>query len=480
MKLHMLGALALLPLAAHATTWTVGSGKNFATPETIDWTKVKPGDTVLIYPGTYGSTKGTGNSMTLNGVVGSASLPITVKAYSTAPVLSSGINITGSTQYVTIAGLDVTRNALLYKYAAIVVQGNAHDVTLSQLKVHNAYVGIGFSGAGLRNRIEASEVYSSSTNGIGLDAYASTAIPDDANRSVLSGNNIHDNGGHGVEILSSYWRVEKNVVTNNGKRYGGTSGIHLFSRADVPGAVDCDRNVIVYNYVSLQHDTQAADGNGIQIDNFCDYNTVAWNVLWNSDGAGFSLLDGAYNQIYANTSYRNARASKSSGVVRGELIFTAYANLCSNPNVDSKYCNVPAGRSSNNVIYDNLTYSDQAAVPAIITNTEFTDPSRNSNAFYPNLYWNSASGGTMLSWQGKACNTAASIDSVTGLSAQGGGNLVELPKFVNTAAPGKGSDGLRLSAQPSNQGWVINPPQPDMLGTMPSSGIAWYGAYYTR
>ena len=36
---------------------------------------------------------------------------------------------------------------------------------------------------------------------------------------------IFDNGGHGVEFMARYGKIERNVVRNNGFRIPGTSGL---------------------------------------------------------------------------------------------------------------------------------------------------------------------------------------------------------------------------------------------------------------
>jgi hypothetical protein len=482
-KILSCASILILGLAhsqvARATTYTVGAGQNFTNPSSINWSQIVPGDTLIIYPGTYGDD-GKGNSLTISGVSGTAAAPIKIQAYSTAnrPVLTYGIELTNYSKYVYISGMDVSRPASLQAWAAVVVHGQSADTKLTDLKVHNSHVGVSFTQAGARNKIETSEVYSNVHHGI-------TAAPvagDTGNRSNISGNYVHDNGGHGIDITGSYWRVERNAVAKNGSGYGGTSGIHVFS-AQNPATSTCAYNEIFYNYTYGQYDSSQADGNGIQIDHFCDYNTVAFNVAWSNAGAGISLFVGKGDKIYSNTLRGNAtdlnRLSQP-GVWRGEMILGSLENVCANSDTAGtclSWITAQAGRSSDNAIYDNVIVSIQNSVPAINATPDFINPSRNTNNLYPNMYFNTGSGSD-LRWGSQDYYTAAQIDTATNLA--GGGNIVESPYFFDITNPKYGNDGLKLTKKPSKEGWVISPQVADMKFALPVTGSSYFGAYYTN
>jgi hypothetical protein len=467
---------------AWATTYPVGPGKTFATPEHIVWSSIHPGDTIVIYPGTYPSLLGTGNSMLVRGVVGTAANPITIQGSSATnlPVLNAGISIDGGSQYINISNLDVSRNPSTQQYAAIIVQGGSGNIVLSGLNVHNSFVGVQVTLAGLQNTLQNSQIFDNVMDGITPGPPSTSFVPDANHRSYILNNSVHDNGAHGIEVTGPFWNVQKNKITHNGVSVSGTSGIHVYSTTDVTGTYSCNNNQIAYNYVTTQQDPNGVDGNGIQIDDFCDYNTVAFNVVTGNAGAGVSVLDAEGNVIVANTSYSNAtdtgRVAKFPGVFRGELILGSMASLCTNSNVLASQCNVAGGRSSGNIVYDNIIVSGQLSVPGVLVSPDAAV--RNTNYLYPNLYYNlgSNSTGVQLLWDDVPYYTANTIDAVTGQASRGGGNLVELPYFVNAAAAD--SDGLNLSKKPSNEGWVIKPSVTDMLGAMPATGISYYGAYY--
>jgi len=464
-----------------AAVFSVGPGRYFATPEQIVWSDVHPGDIVMIYPGTYPSLLGTGNSLTINGVKGTAAEPIIVEASSATnmPKLDAGIVITGGSEYVTLSNLDVSRPRS-QTYAAVVVQGKAAHIVLSGLNVHSSFVGVEFTDPGLQNTLERSQVSGSVMHGVTAAPPDKSFVPDANHRSVMRANLIHDNGAHGIEITGPYWTVEHNHVTHNGITLHGTSGIHLFSTTDVSDTYGCNHDVISYNYVTAQQDLDGTDGNGIQVDDFCDDNTVSYNVLWANAGAGISVLDGKDNLLLANTSYMNAtdtgRAQKLPGVFRGEIILGSMANLCSNSDVLAADCHVAAGRSSNNVVQNNLVVSGQTAVPGIFVSPDAVV--RNTNYIRQNMYFNlgSSTAGIELLWDGAPHYEAATIDAATGQASRGGGSLVELPHFVAAATPG--TNGLDLSKKPSIDGAIITPALADLRGVVPVTGDSRFGAYY--
>jgi len=472
---------ALLSSPASATVFTVGADKTFATPEQIDWREVHPGDTVVIFPGTYPSRLGTGNSMVVNGVIGTAAKPITVEASSPTnmPKLNAGIEITGGSQYVTIKNLNVSR-PVTQQYAAVVVQGKAAHIVLSGLEVHNSYVGVQFTETGLQNVLQESQIYDNVQHGVTAAPPNTAFVPNAAHSSLMTGNTIHDNGAHGIEITGPYWNVEHNHLTHNGGAVHGTSGIHVYSTTDVAGTYGCNHNTISYNYVTSQQDLDGTDGNGIQIDDFCDDNSIAFNVVWANAGAGISILDAMGNTVFANTSYKNAtdtgRVHKYPGVFRGEIILGAMDDLCSNPDVLPAHCEVPAGRSSDNLVENNLVVSGQSDVPGVFVSSDAVK--RNTNYIYENMYHNlgSSTTGIELLWDYVPHYSAATIDEATGQSRRTGHSLVETPDFIAAATPG--TDGLALSRKPSLDGAIVTPAAHDIRGVLPEAGDSRFGAYY--
>lgn len=490
-RLPALLMLAGMATTAQATTWIIkpdctGLAHCFTHPQALyNWSAIAPGDVVQIAPDSAGtgwvSRVPGAAALSLDLARGTAGLHITVTAVGGAKVLQ-GVNVARS-QFVDLVGLDVSENRSGGN-AAITLQAGSADITVQASRIHDA-VGHGVnvtSTAGSRLHIGPDNgIYNNQYNGVnieasGLDAAnAEPSIGSDVYRNVISANGLH-----GVDVSASHWRVAQNQVLVNGLRAGGSSGIHLYSRSDQEGA-DCDANEVTYNHVTGQRDSTLYDGNGIQSDHFCDRNIIAFNVVWANAGAGISLIAGRGNIVAMNTLYNNATDQNraSTPALRGELIVASWADFCWNGYIDAASCKLPPGRSNGNLIFDNLIHSNQARVPALLLNAEAVDASRgNTQAIYPNLLFNSV-GGANLRWNERDYTNAADIDRITGLSAYGGGTMVEPPAFVDPNSPGPGAHGLRLKAMPSLQAWVLPAQMPDMQGKFAGPGAAYVGAYYT-
>ncbi len=494
--LRCMGAasLSLFSMWAQATTWSIrpvctGVSNCYTHPQDLTyWGAIAPGDTVLVYPpssgGAWVSRYPGAAALSIDLARGNAGNPITVQGVNGAMV-AQGLNISRS-QYLNVLGLDISENRFNADgsgRAAVTIQAGSSDIGVSANKIHQA-TGHGVSvasTAGPRIVIgPGNGIYSNQSNGVTVLAPGSDAAAQPAVGSLVTGNTIAANGVHGVEVEASYWRVDHNHVLINGLNSGGSSGIHFFSASDKPGA-DCDFNEVLYNHVTGQRDSTQANGNGIQIDHFCDSNIVGFNVVWANDGAGISIMASRGNVVAMNTVYNNEQDTHRAGTpaLRGEIILASWANFCWNSYIDAASCMLPVGRTSNNVIFDNVIHSSQAAVPGLLANPDAADPARNRNAIYPNLFFNSA-GGANLRWGERDYVHAADIDRVTGLSSQGGGTLVEPPFFTDAANPGPGQNGLRLKAKPSLEGWVLPVDMVDMLGAKPAVGSAYFGAYYSK
>jgi hypothetical protein len=481
-----------LGVVAQAATWVVqpnckGVSRCFPHPQALyNWSAIAPGDVVQIAPDAAGtgwtSRVGGAAALSIDLARGTAAKHITVTAVGGAKLLQ-GVNVSRS-QYVDLIGLDVSENRSGGN-AAVTLQAASADITVQASRIHNgASHGVNVtSTAGPRIRIGPDNgIYDNQNNGVNIEAsgadpaQAAATIGSEVFRNVISANGLH-----GVDVVASYWRVAQNQVLVNGLRAGGSSGIHLFSRIDQAGA-DCDGNEVSYNHVSGQRDSTLYDGNGIQSDHFCDNNVIAFNVVWANAGAGISLIAGRSNIVAMNTLYNNATDQNraSTPALRGELIVASWADFCWNGYIDAASCKLPAGRSNGNLIFDNLIHSNQARVPALLLNAEAVNASRgNTQAIYPNLLFNSV-GGPNLRWNERAYTNAADIDRITGLSAYGGGTMVEPPAFVDAANPGPSAHGLRLKAKPSLEAWVLPAQMPDMQGKLAVPGAAYVGAYYTQ
>jgi Right handed beta helix region len=504
---RLTGALAalLVASASQATVWSVkpfcaGLSHCFTHPQASttvngrqlsllnDWSFMQPGDVVRIYPATapagWKPLPGNTGAATLNisRARGQQGAPIVVQAYGNAAVkIAQGVNITGS-QFVALVGFDVTESRA--GRPGVAINTGSSDIIVRGNTIRNARLnGVDVNGAGPRITIgPGNTIRNNVGNGIGIRSSGLDTATGVIGSKVV-GNAIVANARHGLELEASYWLIEGNTVQGNGTGVGGTSGLHLFSATDA-AADDCDHNELRYNHVTAQKDTRFADGNGIQIDHFCDNNSVHHNVAWGNDGAGISVFIARGNQVFANTLYQNAtdaaRWARSPDAWRGELILASMVRVCVN-NTDAGAClgwyDVPANRSADNHIYNNLILAHQPKVPALMVSSDILN--RHVNRFTPNLVFHDQGGPVAFGGEpqgGVSASTQAEANqffSNTGYDFL----LVERPVFVNAATPQKGSHGLRLSARPSRAAQSLAVPVPDMLGREPVGGDPYWGAY---
>ena len=478
-----------------AATWEIrpdcapGAPRCLNHPQRLtQWQAVAPGDEVLIHPsGTaegWMSQLGGATVLHIEHAQGTPQAPIVVRGVG-MPKLVHGANVTRSA-HVVLQDLDITeprRGPDGGGRPALTLQGGAHHVQIVNSHLRQATgSGVNVSadaGAFLRvgpgNRISQNSQHGVAVSAPGFDRAAAPLSVS----SEITGNQITGNGLHGVELSGSYWRVSQNQVLKNGWAQGGTSGIHLFSRTDAPDALDCDRNEVVYNTVAQQTDRTAYDGNGLQVDHFCDHNILAFNVAWLNDGAGISVVAARGNVVAHNTLVSNAQDVNraNSPALRAELILASWPDFCWNPHVEAASCRLPAGRASDNLIVSNLMQATQPGVPAMWVNDDAADPARNRNKFGPNLYGHVA-GGPLLSWATALVRDARGIDRFTQGSADAGVALAETVAFVDAANPMPPHHGLRLQAMPSRVGWGPLSSLPDAAGVWPVMGMAGWGAYY--
>lgn len=259
------------------------------------------------------------------------------------------------------------------------------------------------------------------------------------------------NGIHGMEINGSGYVVEGNRVSGNGVGMSGTSGIHVYAKDAAQDAGD--RNTIRYNIVTGQKETTGQDGNGIQIDQWCDDNIVAFNVAADNDGAGINLFDAGSNTVVNNTTTGNMRDSGGKHVYRGEIVLA------------SDYTK-QVDRTSNNRVINNIAYATRPNVAAIVVEATTTD---NNNAIGPN-FLGSAVGAPLYRWGNQATGDGTSLP----LNGQGP-DLTGTPAFRDPASPMTG--GLALTAAPARAGIPLGATR-DIAGRAYAPGEApTFGAY---
>lgn len=434
------------PLATGGgSTYVVGNGTlptgalRVAALTDVPWSTLPAGSVVLVSPGSYAG-------VTTITAVGTAANPIVVTALDTAnpPTLTESVDFQHAA-YVQVSHVVVQQPT----YAGFVIRLGSSHITVSDSTIDRAPAGIAITGAaGTAHQLLRNTITDSATDGIGVEVNA-----DPAQRTLIQRNTILRSGQHGIEVRASHYQVEYNTVTASGQAGGGgTSGIHVYSGS--PGEDSGDDNWIRYNLSYANTDRVAADGNGIEVDQWCDGNVVAFNQTWGNDGAGIIVYDGSRNTIQNNTTWNDGADSGGTHVGVAELAITGTSTATVN----------------GNRVFDNLSFSTRAGVPALYVDT--TAVAAGGNVVGPNMLWNGAAG-MVLRWTDSSTKqTAAAVDAATGTT----GNLVAAPAFTNTGAPAAG--GLKLAAMPALAG-VMPTGLADAANAAPAAGDAFFGAFYT-
>ena len=403
----------------------------------VPFAALGPGSSVLVRGGTF-------SGPVFIGARGSAEAPVKVMAApGAAPLLTDSV-VFENAAYVTVIGLTV-RGA---KNSGFIIRRGSSHVTVSGSTVAQSGLGIWIGdGAGAGHRITGNTLDRNTTHGVAVDVINAPA----ADPSYILANTVTGNGIHGMEINGSGYVVEGNRVSGNGVAMSGTSGIHVFAKDS--GQDAGDRNTIRYNIVTDQRETTGQDGNGIQIDQWCDGNTVAFNVAADNDGAGINLFDAASNSVVNNTVTGNMRDSGGRHVYRGEIVLA------------SDYTK-KVDRTSGNAVRNNIALATRPGVAAIVVEATTTD---NGNGIGPN-FLGRTDGGPVYRWGSTSTDDGRTLP----LDAKAP-DLVGAARFLDPGRPMAG--GLALTASPVRPGIPLGATR-DIVGKPYAAGEApTFGAY---
>lgn len=508
---------------------------------------LNPGSVVCFAPGDYPA------QLAIYGKQGSASQPIYFRPQDrlSRPRFLKGLLVRDS-GHLHLSGLEVHGEApaLVQAQAAVLVDTcradipfpncvdangtpvhtdvRSHHITLDSLTAEGAHFGVVVAQAG--DAITVSNSYLRGNTFSGLQ-FVQSGAAFSAGRSVVTGNVVDHNDGHGIDIEdSAFVRIERNQVSCSGRALaakaqppaiscgtgacpvGGYSGIHLYTTSpDNPATRRTHHGLIRYNEVQASRDRDTggstADGNGIQVDHFSDDNEVSHNLLWDNDGAGISVLSAARNRVRFNTLRHNQQdptrlsparwglASVDEVVRRwplAELVLTACG-----PSGEFGPC--AGGRDGEaaatlNEVVDNLIVAQRCGLPAVAVARPLAAYAGTAViSVGSNLLFSDCGGvsQTRLAWQvgrnfdpaefitGVLLADAAVMDATThapAVTAPSSGTLIEKPVFTAPDAPA--SDGLQLKRRPSARGLIVASPPKDMAGKAPAAQASHFGAYY--
>ncbi len=330
---------------------------------------VKAGDTVYVMNGTDAQGSSNAQVVVIYQKHGTASAPITFKAYSGHnPVIKSkssyGINIVGSS-HIVIEGLTL--------------EGSNNNIS-KEYALQQRY--------NLNNPL---------TKGIGI------AVNNKSRYVTIRKNKISNFGGHGIHAYKSdYITIEKNVVANNAwySPYG-TSGISTQYNWNSDSVTSkykmVVRDNVIYgnkNVVPWYAVNKITEGHGIIIDDVLNtqsgsfrqrYNgktLVKNNIIYSNGGSAVNVYSSPNVDIVNNTTYQNGQVSETQGL--GEIsthnaeqvkIFNniLYAKTGGVVNSISKAKNI---QYSHNVIYNSSKFIGSSNNNIIGRNPLLNDPAR--------------------------------------------------------------------------------------------------------
>jgi parallel beta-helix repeat protein len=311
----------------------------------------QPGDTIFIRAGTYPTQR-------IRGKSGTASLPITLRAYPgeerraviSGSEVGSGIALRiESSNFLVIQALRITRaqkGIFVDGCRGVTLSNNqAHEIGMEAIHVFRNSANIQIIGneifnLGLANPNFGEGIY------VGTGGYPgafNVAFPDNTHDIIVRGNHIHNDGraaAEGINIKGETYRVtvEKNTVHHIEVGNGGGISIDKMAtdRQWEPGRhrehVICDN---VVHHITTR--TSFSDGNGIRT--YGPGATICNNVLYDNEHYGVAASDADdYNQlvrIYHNTVGYNRGSNDAGGV-----------HLYSSPTVDVKN-NIGSSRAGN-------------------------------------------------------------------------------------------------------------------------------------
>lgn len=170
--------------------------------------------------------------------------------------------------------------------------------------------------------IEGFDIVGGSGHGIDIEG---------AHHIAIRGNIVHDSGGSGISSAKSDWiSIERNEVRGNAatNEYQ-TSGISLWQNLDLAEGPDGFRNIIRANTVHGNAQSAAltwehTDGNGIIIDGFHDTDythktLIEGNLVYDNGGKGIHVFLSDHVTVRNNTVWHNNYDPLNPGTWRGEL-----------------------------------------------------------------------------------------------------------------------------------------------------------------
>ena len=378
-------------------------------PSEIRWDRIQPGTEVIIRDGEY-------DDLFVIMARGTPDAPITVRPETPGGAVFGASIVMHASINAVLDGMTV-RNS---EHSGVILQEGSENVTVTNCELVDCGLGIWIGNKSSDgHRLIGNRIIRSQTMGIAIDMI--NARPD--NPTLIERNYIEDSAYHGMELHGNYYVVLHNEVHGSGANLSGCSGIHTFCRkAEDPHG---KHNVIAYNVATGTTDLTGNDGNGIQADQWCNDNLIAFNLCQDCDGAGINIYDAFRTTVFNNTLIGNMRDSGGSHAYRAELSLAAdYPPRQERP-VDNR-------------VYNNaIIATNPEAVAIYVEKTAGAEPQEFGN----NLVHHAADGA--LFYWGPTDWRGTSPDEWNGLKF-GAPDIAEGPDLDAVSPLGKASDTLAL------------------------------------
>jgi hypothetical protein len=383
----------LMPIAAGATTYSVGASRVYSSPcVLVASVSLGAGDIVEVDPGTYTDACELDASGTVLAPITLRGLPGPMPVFDATGVDLSGVGsipraifqFTGGSFWV-VQHLELENASnTSANGAAFRVTGGAHDILIEDVSIHDCQDGLMSDGVATVT-VQASDIFH---NGAGDGFSHNFYMQGDS--TTLIGNHIHDsNGGQNVKLRSRYAAVLFNRIENAGNyeldliqgpltsdananavlignvivrpaTSGNDSQVILFGTDDTTQLARNGSLYAVNNTIVLQnsknrlfHAVQPVSGSQIFFENNIVVATTTGTALV-ADATTGGVLTGAHNWFSADIALSGTLTQTLSGADPGFASTTDYHLVASSPAV---------GQGALDAAYEDGTGTAQSAIP---------------------------------------------------------------------------------------------------------------------